>query len=72
MVESKLRDVSTDFAVKVIKMCDGVALLDKINLIFYKKHDIIILRRPVRLYFTCVVLKSSYLKFERNLQKCKS
>ena len=24
MAESKLRDLSTDFAVKVIKMCDGV------------------------------------------------
>ena len=24
MADSKLRDLSTDFAVKVIKMCDGV------------------------------------------------
>ena len=24
MADSKLRDISTDFAVKVIKMCDGV------------------------------------------------
>ena len=24
MTDSKLRDLSTDFAVKVIKMCDGI------------------------------------------------
>ena len=24
MADSKLRDLSTDFAVKVIKMCDGI------------------------------------------------
>ena len=27
MADSKLRDLSADFAVKVIKMCDGIASL---------------------------------------------